>query len=297
MTDDLDPLLASIARLDSSADAPPERGSSRYESILEHAMTTTHPTTHDEREAPQNADGPRPDLARSRRWRRVAGVAVAAAAVAIGAIVVLEPGQEPTKASASEVIRSAAATTGEVRSLRSAGTYDGGGEPPTHMTSEIDGADYQTTFRRTLEDGTVHESTTTLIGTTRWDDEDGETTSYESPPEQNNAPFPEASQAVIEAALKGSKVTDLGTEEVRGQEATRYRITLTPASIAALSALSPRELARFELEYPQGVVALEVWVADDLIRRIDLRSDWETGAGTSIEFYDFGADIDIQPPN
>lgn len=50
-------------------------------------------------------------------------------------------------------------------------------------------------------------------------------------------------------------------------------------------------------EPAQGVVGLDVWVADDLIHRIAVRSDWESGEGSTIEFYDFGADITIRPPS
>ena len=101
----------------------------------------------------------------------------------------------------------------------------------------------------------------------------------------------------MKAALTGSDVTDLGTETVRGHDAQHYRIKLTSRSTPALQALDPSALSRFELEYPDGVVGLDVWVADDLIHRIAVRSDWESGEGSTIEFYDFGADITIRPPS
>jgi hypothetical protein len=287
-----DALLDELTHLDPTmADTPPVPGSSRYHLILEHAMTTTETTANNDR----GVTDPAPKRRRRRRIG-VAATAAAAAIIAITAIAVFEPGRTPAPVSAREALATAAATTGEVSSLRSEATYDSGDEPPTRLTGEIDGLDYTSTFRRVEPDGTENTSTVTVIGTTRWEEADGKVTKTQSPPESNNAPFPQASEAVVKAALTGSNVTDLGTEPVRGQEAQHYRIKLTDESKAALGALDPSQLSRFELEYPEGVVGLEVWVADDLIRRISVRSDWETGEGSTIEFFDFGADITIRPP-
>lgn len=290
----VDALLEDLGTLDPAlADAPPEPGSSRYRTILEHAMTAT--------EANPSTDLRRFDPApRQRTRRRRIGVAVgtiAAAVIAVTAVVVLEPGRSPAPVSAKAAVTSAASATGDVRSLRTEATYDSGGEPPTHLSGEIDGPDYTSTFRRPGPDGKESVSIVTVIGSTRWEEHDGKVTKSESPPEENNAPFPQASEAVVKAALTDSDVTDLGTETVRGRDAQHYRIKLTERSIAALQALDPSELSRFELEYPQGVVGLDVWVADDLIHRIAARSDWESGEGSTIEFYDFGADITISPPS
>lgn len=295
-----DPVLVALAALDPGlADAPPARGSARHHSILEHAMTITSTTTTTvpDHERPAGMDPTR--AIRSPR-RRLALLAAAAAllAVIVGAVVVLEPWRQATPASARQVLRSAATATGDVASLRAAGTYDLGTGVVIKMTSEIDGADYSSTFRSTgLPDADPGGDSTTRIGDTRWETDGGRTTKRTVPPEEGNAPFPESSEAVVKAALVGSKVTDLGIEDVRSQEVTHYRIQLTPASTEALAKLTPSQLARFELEYPQDVASLDVWVADDLIRRISVRSDSE-GVGTStIEFYDFGSDITIRPPS
>jgi hypothetical protein len=208
-----------------------------------------------------------------------------------------QPGAAPAEPSAKAAVTAAATATGDVGSLRSEATYDSGDEPPTHLSGEIDGTDYTSTFRRTGPDGKESVTTVTVIGSTRWEEHDGKVTKSDSPPEENNAPFPQASEAVVKAALTGSDVTDLGTETVRGHDAQHYRIKLTSRSTAALQALDPSALSRFELEYPDGVVGLDVWVADDLIHRIAVRSDWESGEGSTIEFYDFGADITIRPPS
>jgi len=53
----------------------------------------------------------------------------------------------------------------------------------------------------------------------------------------------------------------------------------------------------FELENPQGVTSLDVWVADDLIRRVALTfAEGDAVGSTEIDFSDFGADISVEPP-
>lgn len=290
MTDPDDELLTELTRLDPTHhDGPPAPGSTRHHSILEHAMTTTAPVERPRRPA----------------RRTVLALGAAAAVVAaIGIAVLVEPGQDPTPASATEVLTSAATTTGDASTLRAAGTYDHGGGHVNTLTSDIDGADYTLSSTTTGPDGSSDERTV-VIGDQVWEDEGpgGAFLQRTAPPEERNAPFAESSEAVVKAALAGSEVTDLGTEEVRGQETTHYRIALTPRSISALAELTPSQLARFELENPGGVDHLDVWVSDDLIRRIQvvtssvvMGSDHQLPATATIEFFDFGADIAITPP-
>lgn len=56
-------------------------------------------------------------------------------------------------------------------------------------------------------------------------------------------------------------------------------------------------LAWFELEYPESVTQIDVWVTENLIRRIRVAAR-EAGSVTSstTDFFDFGADIHIEPP-
>jgi len=299
-TDGADDLvLARLAAIDPTmVDAPPAPGSARHLSILEHAMTTTtSPTTEPDEERPSGPDSPRVSPFRRRRLPMLAAAAVILAViVVVVGVVVLEPGRRAAPASARQVVQAAATTTGDVSSLRAAGTYDLGTGVVIRINSEIDGADYSSMTHYADGSDEDRDSATTYIGDTRWDSKGGRVTKSTEPPEQRNAPFPEASEAVVKAAMVGASVTDLGTADVRGQEATHYRIQLTPASTKALSELTPSQVARFELEYPKEVASLDVWVADDLIRRIAVRST-TGGVGTSIvDFYDFGADITIRPP-
>lgn len=74
-------------------------------------------------------------------------------------------------------------------------------------------------------------------------------------------------------------VEELGRERVRGVEATRYRALVRPAG--------PSE---------DRAVPVEVWIDDDgLVRRLRA-ADGAHDATVSIELFDFGADVAIEPP-
>lgn len=293
---DPDPLLATLAALDPTiADPPPEPGSPRHRLILERAMSTTEPRTDSEPER-----GPAPvvpvDRRVPRRARRrllaLAGGAAAAAVLAVVAVTVLgAPGDRPDPVAA---LTEAADATGDVDSLRVRGTYTDA-EGTRTLNGEADGSDSHIVL--TSPDGAAEERT--VIGDQMWDDEeDGPITVT---PDLVNAPYPEASRAVVRAALRGAVVEDLGSETAGGVEADHYAIELGDAGIAALGALSPTLVAQFELENPAGVTALEVWVAEDLIRRIEVETTVDMGGQVQVtrvtlEFLDLGADITIEPP-
>jgi hypothetical protein len=267
---DRDPLLDALARLDPTiGDPPPPPGSDRHRLILEHAMSAT-----------ATAPGRRT----RRRLVTLAGAGIAAAVIALVAVTVAgAPGDRPDPVAALTV---AAETTGDVDTLRALAVYEDDGGRRT-LDVDVDGRDYH------LRSGTEW---TITIGDQQWSDEDAEPMTV--PDDLRNVPFPEASEAVLDAALEGATVTVLGDEDVRGVEATHYRIELGASGVAALSALAPNQVAMFELEYVEAVTSLDVWVADDLIRRIRHTSDASQGnPEVTIEFYDFGADITIEPPS
>lgn len=284
---DPDPLLAALARLDpTAADPPPTPGSPRDHQILERAMTDT--TT----DAPTGS--PSTSSRRARRLLALTGTGIAAAVLAVVAVTVVgTPGDRPDPVAA---LTEAATTTGAVDRLRVHATYVDEGGTRT-LDADVDGRSYHIRSRGEPrhEDGSDEEWTIT-IGDQQWSDEDPEPITVAD--DERNAPFPEASEAVIEAALRGAEVTDEGTEEVRGVEATHYRIDLGPSGTAALAALAPNLVAMFELEHPERVTSLDVWVADDLIRRIShtFAEDGATGSAT-LDYYDIGADITVEPPS
>lgn len=291
---DPDPLMAALAALDpAAADPPPAAGSARDRQILERAMTTT-----DARPEPEAAGDPPPPVVpldrrvprRTRRWL-LAGVGTAAAVVAVaGILVVGTPGDGPSPAAA---VAEAADGIGEVDSLRVHAEYVDE-EGTRVLDAEVDGADYRFSSRDGDDPGGAGEWTV-VIGDQVWSNEDPEPVTV--PAEERNAPFPSSSRAVLRAALQGAVVTDEGTEDVRGVEATHYRITLGAPGVAALAALPASVVAQFELEYPETVTSLDVWVADELIRRISLTFAGGGTDGTAqLDYYDLGADIEITPP-
>lgn len=286
---DHDPLLAALAALDpTAADAPPPPGSARDRRILETAMTTDL----DEATDPSpSATVAAPAIAHSDRRRRprrsivLAVGAVAATLLAVVAIVAADgPDGRPDPVAA---LTTAAEATGDVGSLRVHGTYERTDET-YELDADVDGRDVH--LRSSNGEWTIR------IGDQEWSDEQPDPITV--PDELRNEPFPVASRAVLDAALKGAVVTDLGDEEVDGVDAAHYRIELGEPGVEALRGLAPNLTAMFELEYPEAVRSMEVWVADDLIRRIELTFDPElTGTrAITLDFRDLGADIVVRPP-
>ncbi|HRW39698.1 MAG: hypothetical protein KDB04_01915 [Acidimicrobiales bacterium] len=285
-----------LAALDPVAgDPPPPAGSTRHLAILELAMATA-PTT---AEAPPASTTPDRAEHRPRRHLALALAAAAVVAVVVG-LVVVAPGTDPEPASASVALADAAHGTGDATTLRITAVYERPGST-NRLEAEADGANYRIRSEATYADGHEESATTVVIGDTVW--EDGEERTG-VPPEERNAAFASSSAAVVEAILDGSTLEELGEEDVQGTTARHLRATLTPQSRAALAALSPSRVAMFELEYPEHVDAIDLWIADDLIRRIQVELDQGVGEDgveqqerATIEFYDFGADIEITPPS
>lgn len=276
-------------------DPPPPSGSARHHQILERAMT--EPTIAGSRTVSTGTtsvpESGRPSRSSAHRGRRLALAGVAAVVFAIVAVVVLaEPDRPVTPAAA---LANAADNTGDVTTLRVHADYVYADQTAVKLDGEADGRDFSNRIVAVDPNSGMSSSAKTKIGDTVWTTSDGRTAKEtDVSPSSRNAPYQISSRSVVRAALTGSEITDLGRESVRGSDATHYRIGLTQESITAMEALSPTQTAQFELEYPQEVTTFDVWVDDGLIRRIDLRSP--TQGRSTIEFYDFGADITITPP-
>lgn len=301
-----DELLAAIAAIDPlDTGNLPAKGSARYDSILERAMQpdleqTRSPNDVDDTDRPATPALP---PARGRRPSPRARVAVLALAAAIMAILVASvglmlPGDELSPAAA---LTRAAATTREVTSLRADLTSEAPyGSHSSHI--EVAGDDLRIETRGTDPDGHVEGSTTTYSGNRAWKQVlGGDVETYILDEDERPAPFAASSAAVVTAALRAGEVVDLGQEQVGDVEATHYRIEADDAARRALGELSPGQLGWFELEYAPGVRTIDIWVADDLIRRIGVvqQLDSSTDAPevvTTTNFYDFNADIRIEPP-
>lgn len=307
MTDHDDDLLHQLAALDpTAAEDPPAVGSSRYDEILERAMSATDvPTLPSDGSRPTDPSSDRPPDRPSaaaipvgrRAWPARVLVALAAAVVLVVGLVVVDPFDDAAPADAATVVAAAARRTGAQTSFRSTLVREEGGTVE-RSTAEIDGLDI-----RVVPDDADRDAFSVVDGVL-WTVEDGVVTSEPVPPGQGLAPFAASSEAVVLAALRSDGVRDLGGAEVAGQETNHYRIALDAAGRSALGALTPGELAWFELEYPENATLLDVWVADDLIRRIRVVTDYgddgdpasTSTAVTTTEFTDFGADITIEPP-
>lgn len=303
-----DELLAAIAAIDPlDTGNPPAKGSARYDSILERAMQPTFEQTRHRSNDVDDTDRPAtPARPPSRGQRpssraRAAVLAVAAAVVTIltASVALLLPGDGVSPAAA---LTRAAATTREVTSLRAELTReDPYGSHRSHI--EVAGDDLRIETRGTYADGHVEGSTTTYSGNQAWEQIlGGDVQTYVIDDDERPAPFAASSAAVVTAALRAGDVADLGQEQVGDVEATHYRIDADDAARRALGELSPGQLGWFELEHPAGVRTIDIWVADDLIRRIRVVQQTDGGTDTpdvvttTTDFYDFNADIRIEPP-
>lgn len=280
MTGSEDWELTELRRLDpAQRDAPPAPGSARYDTILERAMSLQTADT--------NTITPVQRTTRSRRWMTWAAAGTGVAASVLTTVVVL--GGDNTSASAA--VRTAAERIENVVTLRGT-THDEiktGGASDT--TIEANGADMKLvehdgigTITTTIVSGIVYESTS---------DSDGTPHKNTGPNEHALAPFAEATGNVVQAALHGADVTDKGTEQVRGADATHYQVKLTAASRRALDALPAGQTAWFELEHAEQITSIDIWTAGDLIRRIAVD---QPERRTMTEYYDFGQPVTITKP-
>lgn len=284
-----DELLDLIGPLDPTMnERPPAPGSDRYRSILEFAMHTDldSPATDTSRTSSR-----RPPAQRHRRrtWRLVAGTA-AATVIAAGAFVLVQSNDAPT---AQAAVTSAAEAMDEITSLEGELTTSVPGVSDGTTRIRVAGDDLEITGETRYADGHTEASTFTVVDGTGYETIDGQTTTTPVGPGDGLAPFGPSSAAVISAALEGSDVTERGADSLNEVATTRYDIQLTDTSIAALSALTPNELAWFELEYPDAVKTMSVWIADDLVHQIEIAQRDQI---TRTTFYNFGAEITITAP-
>jgi hypothetical protein len=107
-------------------------------------------------------------------------------------------------------------------------------------------------------------------------------------------PYGQASAEMIVAVLDGATVTEGGQETIAGVLTTRYDIALTAQSIASLTAVPQSSLAWFDLDNPDEVDRLTVWVADGLIRQVMV--DHDSTATTGATILNVNGEITIAPP-
>jgi hypothetical protein len=113
-------------------------------------------------------------------------------------------------------------------------------------------------------------------------------------------------------ALRGisDDIEALGTEEVRGEPTTRYRVVVDLQRALAQVPEALRPQVEAQLGALGGTLPMEVWLGDDgLARRISLdmmellaKASAESGqklqGGSMVmEFFDYGADVEIDVPD
>jgi hypothetical protein len=108
-------------------------------------------------------------------------------------------------------------------------------------------------------------------------------------------------EIVEHLAKAGSDIVHVGRDRVRGVETIHYRTTLDLRQTFlddARKAGIPAEHVEEMLEHVDTTRRVDVWVgADDLVRRIVTRSSLGGGSTmTTIEFFDFGVDEEIEAP-
>jgi hypothetical protein len=220
-----------------------------------------------------------------RRWMAWAAAGTGVAASVLTTVVVL--GGDSTSASAA--VLTAAERIEKVVTLR--GTTHSelktGGASTT--TIEANGADMKIVTRDGI--GTI---TTTIVGGIAYESTSDGTSSKGAVSAENSlAPFAEATGNVVQAALDGADVTDQGTEQVRGADATHYQVKLTAESRRALTALPAGQTAWFEVEHAEQITSIDIWTTGDLIRRIAVD---QPERRTMTEYYDFGQPLTITKP-
>lgn len=275
------------------SEAPPAPGSARYQAILERSMS------------PNTVS---PIKSRRTAWT-FAAAGASAAAIAAFALVGNNAGATPTPGAAgpadvSSMLLVAAETTQEVTSMKvSAERVSKDGSNYT-FTAEVDGTDY--TLAQKSEDG---DSARTVIGDQMWEtDTTGSTHKATLSAEDHLTPFPEAAGNVVRAIAEDPNVKTVGTEKIDGLETTHYQLRIAAGTaeedLPKVDRLPEQDLFWFDLEDEigrSGDQSLDVWVADNLIRRVSFSVEnadraMDQAFVRTTDFSDFDADITIKAP-
>lgn len=102
----------------------------------------------------------------------------------------------------------------------------------------------------------------------------------------------------------GNEVEELGDEEINGQQATGYRVTIDLARALEELPEDQQDWAQDSLEQMRAMGMtewpMEVWLAGDLPVRVAMDVDDIGGAGVDmhmvIDYLDFGTDISVEAP-
>jgi LppX_LprAFG lipoprotein len=109
---------------------------------------------------------------------------------------------------------------------------------------------------------------------------------------------PSQSLDLLRAA--GTDFREVGEEEVRGVSTTHYEGTVDLEKVAEQVPPEARESYRKLMELSgQGQIPMDVWIDDEgMTRRIAYEQKLGDGSTMALtqEYFDFGADVDVEPP-
>jgi predicted small secreted protein len=102
----------------------------------------------------------------------------------------------------------------------------------------------------------------------------------------------------LESLRGAGDVKRIGSEKVRGADTTHYRVTIDPEKALAEVPAEQRARVQENLGKLGGPIPVEVWIdGDGQARKITMNVD-AAGAkvSTTIEYFDFGAKVDVNAP-
>jgi hypothetical protein len=102
----------------------------------------------------------------------------------------------------------------------------------------------------------------------------------------------------LEALRGAGEVETVGTDTLRGVETTHYRAMIDPQKALDEAPANLREQGLKGLDELGGPVPVDVWIdGDGQTRKISMDIDAKSGrVATTIEYYDFGTDVDVSAP-
>lgn len=148
------------------------------------------------------------------------------------------------------------------------------------LASEGDAAASATVLRAAEQTAKAHTFRATSVGI----DEQGKKLISTVDDKSESASLANSTEHMLRAALSDRGATEKGRQDVRGVSTVHYRVSLSEKAQAELAGLAPKERAWFGLETTSIFYTLDVFLADGLIRRIELHGRYFT----TVDFYDFG---------
>lgn len=258
---------------------PPERAAELTDRIIADAQGSEHQRTH-----PDDQVRAAPPMSRRRH--------LLVAAMIVGLVTLFAGVFGPRTGSAHAAVTGAAEALGRTASLEGNLTTSSS-EGTSRSTIAVSKDAFQIRDETTYADGHRESAARVMVDGYLYETVDGLTTRTVADPDSAPAPFARSSRAVIDAVAGNSNIDVIGNQDLGGLITTRYDIRLDAGSIEALSKLRRDELAWFELEYPDQVDTVQLWISDGMIHQMEIHSQDQW---TRLEFHSFGEPVHIEAP-